>query len=203
MSVLDYSNPRPPRRVGRRTFLCLCGSALAGVALWRYVRPDAAEGGTAPASPGEMVSIVDFTDAGVKEHSISVPMVVKNDSEWRKQLGFEAFEVTRYSDTEIPFTGAYWNLHDKGLYRCICCDTALFSSETKFESGTGWPSFWAPLAEENVVEVTDTTFGMTRTAVSCRRCEAHLGHVFNDGPPPTGLRYCMNSVSLRFVKQSS
>jgi len=203
MPNLDSSIEHPPSRLNRRIFFCLCGSALAGIALWRYERPGLTEAGTAPAGPAEMVTIVDFTDAGVKENVVSVPMIVKSESEWRKQLGFEAFEVTRHADTEIPFTGAYWNLHDKGLYRCICCDTALFSSDTKFESGTGWPSFWAPIAKENIVEITDTSFGLTRTAVSCRRCDAHLGHVFDDGPPPTGLRYCMNSVSLRFVKQSS
>ena len=203
MPGLNITVTQPPSRVNRRVFFCLFGSALTGIALWRYVRTDAAVGGTASARPAETVSVVNFTDAGAKGNFVSVSMVVKSESEWRKQLGFEAFEVTRHADTEIPFTGAYWNLHDKGLYRCICCDLALFSSDTKFESGTGWPSFWAPLAKENIVEVTDTTFAMTRTAVSCRRCEAHLGHVFNDGPPPTGLRYCMNSVSLRFVKQSS
>ena len=108
--------------------------------------------------------------------------------------------MTRHAATERPFSGEYWNNHDKGLYRCICCATALFSSDTKFESGTGWPSFWEPIAKENVHESSDFSLGMARTAVSCRLCEAHLGHVFDDGPKPTGLRYCMNSLSLRFVK---
>src|ERR1019366_2866696 len=110
---------------------------------------------------------------------------------WKKQLGPAAFEITRRADTENPFTGKYWNLHDKGIYRCICCDTALFSSETKFESGTGWPSFWEPLAKENVIDSSDSSFGMDRVANSCARCDAHLGHLFDDGPKPTGLRYCM------------
>ena len=189
-----------PRRLNRRLFFGFCASAIAGIALWRYERLGSAEAGTSPTVPPQMVSIVEFTDAGLKQNTVSVSMILKSDAEWRKQIGFEAFQVTRHADTEIPFTGAYWNLHDKGLYRCICCNTALFSSDTKFESGTGWPSFWAPLAKENIVEITDSTFGMVRTAVSCRRCEAHLGHVFDDGPPPTGLRYCMNSVSLKFVK---
>ena len=105
-------------------------------------------------------------------------------------------------DQKMPFTGELLNEHGKGVFRCICCDTALYSSETKFESGTGWPSFWAPIAKENIVQLEDSSFGMDRTAVSCRRCEAHLGHVFDDGPKPTGLRYCMNSVSLRFAKAS-
>jgi peptide-methionine (R)-S-oxide reductase len=203
MTGLGSSNQYPQRSVSRRVFFGLCGSALAGSILWRYERPGSAEAKADPSGPGEMVSIVDFTDAGARQNAVSVPMIVKSEAEWRKQLGYEAFEVTRHADTEIPFTGAYWNLHDKGIYRCVCCDTALFNSATKFESGTGWPSFWAPIAKENVVEVTDGTFGMTRTAVSCRRCDAHLGHVFDDGPPPTGLRYCMNSVSLRFLKGNS
>jgi peptide-methionine (R)-S-oxide reductase len=111
-----------------------------------------------------------------------------------------AFTITRHAGTELSFSGQYWNLHDKGLYRCICCDNALFKSDTKFESGTGWPSFWAPIASENVREERDMSLGVPRTAVNCTLCDAHLGHVFEDGPPPTGLRYCMNSASLKFVK---
>jgi peptide-methionine (R)-S-oxide reductase len=150
-------------------------------------------------SPKE-VKIVEFSDSGQRGETITVPMIVKADAEWKQQLSPLAFDVTRKNGTERAYSGEYWNLHDKGIYHCICCDTALFSSDTKFESGTGWPSFWQPIAKENVRESTDISLGMERTAVSCRRCDAHLGHVFDDGPKPTGLRYCMNSVSLKFAK---
>ena len=125
--------------------------------------------------------------------------VVKSDEEWRKQLSPDSFTVTRHEGTERPYSGKYNDNHADGLYRCICCDTALFDSKTKFESGTGWPSFWKPISSANVSEIVDNSMMMERTAVECKRCDAHLGHVFDDGPDPTGLRYCMNSVSLNFV----
>ena len=146
------------------------------------------------------VTIVEFSKTGERQGEAAVPKVVKSESEWKQQLSPEEFEVTRHEGTERAFTGQYWDLHEQGIYRCVCCGTALFNSDTKFESGTGWPSFSGPIAGENVTTIEDRSFGMRRIAVSCRRCDAHLGHVFPDGPRPTGQRYCMNSASLRFVK---
>ena len=123
----------------------------------------------------------------------------KSESEWREQLSAEQYRVTREGGTERAFTGKYHDAKTKGVYHCVCCDTALFDADTKFDSGSGWPSFWEPVHAVNVIEKQDRTLGMLRTEALCASCDAHLGHVFPDGPPPTGLRYCMNSASLKLI----
>jgi peptide-methionine (R)-S-oxide reductase len=183
--------------LNRRAFV-LGGSAAAAAAILS-LRNGVAFVEAKSTTPKE-VKIVPFSDKGQRGEEVTLSVVVKTDAEWKQQLSPASFEVTRHAATERPYSGEYWNNHDDGLYRCVCCGTALFNSDTKFESGTGWPSFWQPIAKENVRESTDFSLGITRTAVSCRRCDAHLGHVFDDGPRPTGLRYCMNSLSFHFVK---
>lgn len=146
------------------------------------------------------VTVVEFTNAGERIRTRTLKRIVKTESEWKKQLSTDAFEVTRHAATEYPYTNENPSAHQRGVFRCICCGTALFSADTKFDSGTGWPSFWAPIAKENTRETIDSSLGMVRTEVSCSLCDAHLGHVFDDGPRPTGLRYCMNSVAMRFAR---
>jgi peptide-methionine (R)-S-oxide reductase len=156
--------------------------------------PNAAKGGS-----GYEVKLVIFSDNKERERTVEVSKIVKTDAEWQRELSAEEFAVARKKGTERAFTGRYWNNHETGLYRCVCCGNALFRSDEKFDSGTGWPSFWAPVAEENVGSQTDTSLFMKRVEVLCSKCDAHLGHVFEDSPAPTGLRYCVNSASLRLV----
>ncbi|MBC7928019.1 MAG: peptide-methionine (R)-S-oxide reductase MsrB [Bryobacteraceae bacterium] len=179
--------------LSRRQLLSAAGTAaLFGAAGALLANP--AKGGS--------VKIVQFGPDGSRKGVVTVDRVTKTDEEWKKQLTPEQFHVARQKGTERAGSGKYADNHAEGTYTCVCCETPLFDSKTKFESGTGWPSFWQPIAKENVTEHTDSTFGMRRVEVVCTRCEGHLGHVFDDGPKPTGLRYCMNSASLNFVAKA-
>jgi peptide-methionine (R)-S-oxide reductase len=189
----------------RRLLVAGLGTLVGGTVIARLLS-STATGQTprsgSPPNPGQEVSIENFSADGKSLGIVKVAKIVKTDAEWRSQLSALAFEVTRREGTERAFSGEYAANHADGIYSCICCDTALYDSRTKFESGTGWPSFWQPISSSNVVKRSDASFGMQRDAIACRRCDAHLGHVFDDGPRPTGLRYCMNSVSLHFTARA-
>jgi len=168
---------------------------LAGACSNGKGAPQATATGTAPGGTSRL-RLYSVAQKGY----IMSDKVTKSDVEWRKLLTTEQYHVTREKGTERAYTGATWNNHEKGIYRCVCCGNDLFDSDAKFESGTGWPSFWKPVAPENVTLRPDNSLFVKRTEVVCSRCEAHLGHVFDDGPKPTGLRYCMNSAAMQFVK---
>ena len=190
-----------------RRFFISSSIAVGGVALlsrlpsWAESSSRSIKGASLDPHPGPLSAGDGANSEFQKTNSKGIKKVIKTDAEWKAQLTPEQYNVLREKGTEYAGTSPYTDLHDKGSFECAGCGLPLFSSEQKFDSGTGWPSFWAPIKKENVIEDVDRTLGMTRTEVSCAQCDGHLGHVFDDGPKPTGLRYCMNGVALKFVKE--
>jgi peptide-methionine (R)-S-oxide reductase len=187
----------------RRRTLLIAPFALAGVVVLAMRKGHDSDENCSLGDSNEEVTIVQFDDAGRKIGMGLVKKVVRSNGEWHKQLNSEQYYVTRQQGTDTAFSGSYYQIHQDGIFRCICCDTAVFSADTKFDSGTGWPSFWAPIAEENIRTRSDFSLLVKRTEVHCARCDAHLGHVFDDGPQPTNLRYCINESSLRFIPRAA
>ena len=183
--------------VSRRFFVM----GLTALSTISFIDEGSAASLSGPMQNGD-VSIENFSAAGKSQGVARVAKIVKTDTEWQAQLSPLAFRVARQAATEVPFSGDYDHYDADGLYHCVCCDTVLYDSRTKFDSRTGWPSFWEPISKLNIIKSGDKSQGMQRVAISCRRCDAHLGHVFDDGPRPTGLRYCMNSVALHFAARA-
>ena len=189
-------------KITRRRALLITPFAFAGlVAISSRKGSDSEDSVSANDSNSEVV-IVPFTDIGERLAPVTVKKLIRSDAQWRKLLDAEQYYVTRRQGTDTAFTGTYYQLHEPGLFRCVCCSNALFSSDAKFDSGTGWPSFSAAIAEENIHTHKDVSMFIERVEVACKRCDAHLGHVFTDGPEPTYLRYCINESSLTFVRHT-
>jgi len=182
--------------VSRRAFFAMPFAFAGLIALVRSRErplPDPAANGGGPP-----ITVVLFSDSGERLATVTIRKMIKNDAEWRRELSAEQYRITRRKGTEFAFSNRYWNWHATGVYRCVCCGTALFRSQDKFDSGTGWPSFSLPIAAANIQATSDLSLGLERREVLCAKCDGHLGHVFEDGPPPSGLRYCVNSSTLYF-----